>query len=531
MHGGSRSITVQAASSDGSTSTRTFTIAINDLNEFSVSTPTDTDAAANQVDENVTIGTTVGITANAFDLDATTNTITYSLTSNQDGLFAIDPTTGVVTTAAAIDREVMVARVRSRFKPLQVMALHRHERSTIAINDLNEFSVSTPTDSDAAANQVDENVAIGTTVGITANAFDLDATTNTITYSLTSNPDGLFTIDPTTGVVTTATAIDREAHGAARSITVQAMSSDGATATRTFNIAINDINEFSVSAIADSNAAPNFVYENSAIGTTVGITAAAADADATQNTVTYSLDSNANGRFSIGASDGVVRVAGPIDFETAGSYQISVRALSLDGSSSTVTYTIVIGDRNDSVPIIAANQVLTVAENSSIGTSLGVATVSDADTVGSLQSWQMVSDSSAGGFTINAATGEITTVNSFNFEQASTFTLTLRVHDGANWSANQTVTIHVLDVNEAPVAAADSFTIRTDQIVSVSAAGLVGNDFDVDGNSLFPVLVTGAANGTVTIGVNGQLTYTPPQDSSAPIHSSMSHRMGNSTAT
>ncbi len=61
-----------------------------------------------------------------------------------------------------------------------------------------------------------ENVIVGTSVGITADAFDLDATNNTITYSLTSNPDGLFTIDANTGVVTTAAAIDRETDGATR---------------------------------------------------------------------------------------------------------------------------------------------------------------------------------------------------------------------------------------------------------------------------------------------------------------------------
>ena len=73
-----------------------------------------------------------------------------------------------------------------------------------------------PTDVDGATNEVTENVIVGTTVGITADAFDLDATTNTITYSLTSNPDGRFTIDANTGVVTTAAAIDREADGATR---------------------------------------------------------------------------------------------------------------------------------------------------------------------------------------------------------------------------------------------------------------------------------------------------------------------------
>ncbi len=68
-------MTVLAQSSDGSNRFATFNITINDLDEFNVTTPTDTDIATNQIDENVAIGTAVGITANAFDLDATTNTI------------------------------------------------------------------------------------------------------------------------------------------------------------------------------------------------------------------------------------------------------------------------------------------------------------------------------------------------------------------------------------------------------------------------------------------------------------------------
>ncbi len=175
---------------------------------------------------------------------------------------------------------------------------------TIAINDLDEFDVSTPMDSNAATNEVNENVAIGTTVGITANAFDLDATTNTITYSLTSNPDGLFQIDASTGVVTTAAAINREVHGSSRSITVQATSSDGSTATQVFTIAINDLDEFDVTAISDTNAAVNSVEEKATNGSLVGITASASDADATTNTVTYSLDNNAGGRFAIDSATG-----------------------------------------------------------------------------------------------------------------------------------------------------------------------------------------------------------------------------------
>ncbi len=106
-------------------------------------------------------------------------------------------------------------------------------------------------------------------------------THNTITYSLTSNPDNLFQIDPNTGVVTTAVAIDRETHGQNRSITVQAQSSDGSTSNQTFNITINDLDEFNVTTPTDTNATVNEIDENVAIGTTVGITANAFDLDST----------------------------------------------------------------------------------------------------------------------------------------------------------------------------------------------------------------------------------------------------------
>jgi len=43
-----------------------------------------------------------------------------------------------------------------------------------------------------------------------------------------------------------------------------------------------DVDEFDVGSVTDSNAAANSVAENAANGTTVGVTAAAADADGTR---------------------------------------------------------------------------------------------------------------------------------------------------------------------------------------------------------------------------------------------------------
>jgi protocadherin Fat 4 len=221
------SITVRATSSDGSYTDQVFAIAINDVDEFDVGTVTDTNATSNNVNENASVGTVVGITASASDADSTNNTITYSLFDNDGGRFAIDSTTGVVTVAGAINREADGASRNITVRATSSDGSHTDQVFSIAINDVDEFDVGTVTDTNATSNNVNENASVGTVVGITAAASDADSTNNTITYSLFDNDGGRFAIDSTTGVVTVAGAINREADGASRNITVRATSSDG----------------------------------------------------------------------------------------------------------------------------------------------------------------------------------------------------------------------------------------------------------------------------------------------------------------
>src|SRR5205807_521653 len=156
-------------------------------NEFMVTTPTDSDASANAVDENSAPGTSVGVTANAFDSDATNNTVTYSLTNRSGERMSILQSTGeVVCGLLHIAREADAASISITVLYDSSDRSSKHSFPTRRSADLNEFMVTTPTDSDASANAVDENSAPGTSVGVTANAFDSDATNNTVTYSLTN---------------------------------------------------------------------------------------------------------------------------------------------------------------------------------------------------------------------------------------------------------------------------------------------------------------------------------------------------------
>ncbi len=67
-----------------------------------------------------------------------------------------------------------------------------------------------------------------------------------------------------------------------------------------------------------------------------------------------------------------------------------------------------------------------------------------------------------------------------------------------------TVSINVAPVNDAPVAVADAYSLNEDGTLEVAAAtGLLANDSDVDSASLTAALVSGPANGSLTLSPNG----------------------------
>ncbi|MEP3479937.1 MAG: cadherin domain-containing protein, partial [Fuerstiella sp.] len=376
----SHNIEVTATSTDGSTTTETFSIGVNDVNETSISAITDTDGSANSVSESATVGTAVGITALATDADVT-DTVTYSLSSNPGSFFSIDANTGEVTVASGLDFET------NEDHTIEVTATSTDgttstQSFTIDVtDDTSEASVSSITDTDGTTNAVDENSAVGTSVGITAFASDADGSDD-VTYSLSDDAGGLFAIDPNTGEVTVAGNIDFETQDGHK-IEVTATSDDGSTSTKEFKINVNDQDEFDVSAITDTDASANTVAENVSVGTSVGITAFASDADGSNNGVTYSLSDDAGGLFAIDAETGEVTVAGKLDFETADSYGIEVTATSEDGSTSVETFKINITDQ-DEFDVSAITDTNTdanaVDEDASVGAVVGItAFASDAD--------------------------------------------------------------------------------------------------------------------------------------------------------
>jgi Cadherin domain/RTX calcium-binding nonapeptide repeat (4 copies) len=254
------------------------------------------------------------------------------------------------------------------------------------IDESDNSAVGQLTDLDSSTNQVSEDAVIGTAVGVTAMASDPD-TTDTVSYSLSDDAGGLFAIDPDTGVITVAGALDAETTQN-HEITVVATSTDGSISTEAFTVNVDDVNESSIGPINDIDIAVNAVSENAANGTSAGITALATDADATDN-VTYALSDDAGGRFAIDTNTGEVTTANRslLDFESAASHDITVLATSSDGSTSTQTYTINVNNLSEApsaITVTGGTVNETVVDGGDIGVAydpsgISVATLSAVD--------------------------------------------------------------------------------------------------------------------------------------------------------
>ncbi|WP_227498710.1 tandem-95 repeat protein [Synechococcus sp. PCC 7336] len=67
--------------------------------------------------------------------------------------------------------------------------------------------------------------------------------------------------------------------------------------------------------------------------------------------------------------------------------------------------------------------------------------------------------------------------------------------------------------NTDPIATGDSFSVNEDETLTVDAAsGVLGNDSDIDGDTLSAALVSDVSNGTLTLNADGSFEYTPDAD-------------------
>jgi VCBS repeat-containing protein len=162
-------------------------------------------------------------------------------------------------------------------------------------------------------------------------------------------------------------------------------------------------------------------------------------------------------------------------------------------------------DRNapDNLAPIAINDLFTFDEDERFDLFAPGIMANDSDPDNDPLTAVLVSGPSVGQLTFNSD-GSFTYVPEENYH--GTVTFTYRAFDSANWSDIATVTLVVNPVNDAPVAVDDS--VSTDEDTEVTF-DVLGNDSDVEGDSLSIVSWSNPGQGTVTLNQDQTFRYTP----------------------
>ena len=217
--------------------------------------------------------------------------------------------------------------------------------------------------------------------------------------------------------------------------------------------------------------------------------------------------------FEISGSELRLKADTSLDFETQSTFHITVVLDDVDFGTAfedTVTLTLNLLDENDNAPVITP-PAFSVPEDIANGDILGTFTATDADTVGTINNWQIQSGDPNGVFEINDATGEIRIRNnsSVDFETTSQYVLEIAVSDGVHTTV-ESFEFNVLDINEAPELTGGAFSIDENTPGGTVAFHVELFDQDFDDSHEF-VIATGNVNNIFTIdSVTGVISVNDP---------------------
>ncbi|XP_051810285.1 protocadherin alpha-9-like [Acanthochromis polyacanthus] len=402
----------------------------------------------------------------ADDADVGKNTVnTYKLSQNEH--FSLETLKGETVTPELVLQKVLDREKQSVIR-LTLTAIDggtptKSGSMTITVNvlDINDNS---PVFSQTLYKaSVYENAKIGTSI-ITLNATDLDEGQNgQVLYSFSKVGRGkqtdLFAIDEKTGTVTNKKIIDFEENN---TFEIRVQASDQAFPPMTSHakllIQVLDVNdnapEISVTSLLNS------VKEDASIGTAIALVSVS-DKDGGKNgmvnckisnNVPFKIETNYKNYYSL-------VVDGPLDRETSSQYNISITATD-EGSpplSSTSVINVHISDVNDNKPLFTESLIsVYVKENSAVGAVIKTVLADDADIDQNGQvSYSFLQNNSdslplSTMLNINSETGDIISLQSFNYEELKMFQFKVQATDSGvpPLSSNVTVNVLILDEND-----------------------------------------------------------------------------------
>jgi VCBS repeat-containing protein len=491
-------VTVQASDGQGGTTTRPFTIVVNDV---APQVPQDINGpAGGNVTEAAAVDTTVGITASSTDVNGPA--VTWSITADSSGGgFKID-SAGVVSVADASKINYENAPGLNHSYDITVQASDGQGGTSSQVFNIlvANLNPTTPTEvaDGTAGGSVLEAAAADTLVGITASSSDPNGPA--VSWSITADSSGGGFKIGSNGAVSVAdpTKINYEnAPGVNHSydITVQASDGQGGTSSSVFNILVGNVNP---STPSDGDSTNNAVgiqgkIEEGGTGGPVGITAVSSDPNGPA--VTWSiLSGSASGAFQINSTTGVVSVLNGalLNYETAPligagparGHTILVQGSDGAGGTSTQTFTIEVTNLapaapSDTDPVgDGVGTIKGVANfDATAGTLVGIHAQSTGDPAGGTVSYELAAGSSPF-FQINSGTGEVSVsaAGEGNLVAGTDYDISVVAKDTTGLaSGTSTATPFKIHISTpAPAAPADADTATANQVTE-DATGTHGN--------------------------------------------------------
>lgn len=116
-------------------------------------------------------------------------------------------------------------------------------------------------------------------------------------------------------------------------------------------------------------------------------------------------------------------------------------------------------------------------------------------------------DTAPPGMAIDFITGLVTWLP--DAAQVGDHSVVVGVTDSTGLHASQAFTLSVENVNDAPVASGDAYSMTRSGVLAIAAPGVLGNDQDIDGDGLSVALDVAPAHGQLVLNGDGSFTYTP----------------------
>uniref|UniRef100_A0A2K5Q1K7 FAT atypical cadherin 4 n=1 Tax=Cebus imitator TaxID=2715852 RepID=A0A2K5Q1K7_CEBIM len=472
------------------------------------------------IPESHSIGSIVR-TVSARDRDTAMNgLIKYSISSgNEEGIFAINSSTGVLTLAKSLDYE-LCQKHEMTISATDGGWVARTGYCSVTVNVIDVNDNSPVFLSDDYFPTVLENAPSGTTV-IHLNAIDADSGTNAvIAYTVQSSDSDLFVLDPNTGVITTQGFLDFETKQSYH-LTVKAFNvpDEERCSFATVNIQLKGTNEYVPRFVSKlyyfeiSEAAPK--------GTVVGEVFASDRDLGTDGEVHYLIFGNSRKKgFQINKKTGQIYVSGILDREKEERVSLKVLAKnfgSIRGADiDEVTVNVTVLDANDP-PVFTLNiYSVQISEGVPIGTHVTFVSAFDSDSIPSWSrfSYFIGSGNENGAFSINPQTGQITVTAELDRETLPIYNLSVLAVDSGTPSATGSASLLVTleDINDnGPVLTVSEGEVMENKRPGTLVMTLQSTDPDLPPNQgpfTYYLLSTGPATNYFSLSTAGVLSTT-----------------------